>query len=423
LRIALVVHKFPPASLGGTEIYTYNLAHELAKGHEVSVFYRDDGDGCTFREEWEEREDIRAWHVGRAFSAEQANPAALFWDTFFNRDVEASFERFLNEVQPDVVHFQHLMLLSYRLIAQAKRRGLPCLLTLHDYWFLCANSQLVRPNAQICQRRPLSLDCARCATARIDKPWLKPLHPIIALVLKMRDALVQGAVLKADLLISPSRFLIDQYATAGFPADRFKQLENGIDVERIQAFSRKPPEDNRTRITYLGSLAWQKGVHTLIQAANQLPPDRVHLRIFGNPNTFPGYASSLRQMANPALVTFEEPLPNNLVGRALAETDLLAVPSLWYENSPVVIQEAFAAGIPIVASNLGALAEKVIHGKNGVLVPPGDIDAWTEALKHLTNETALVEYLRQNVPAAMTIQEHTSQIEAIYNRLSRRRTG
>jgi glycosyltransferase involved in cell wall biosynthesis len=420
MRVALVAHKFPPASLGGTETYTHNLARALAKDHEVFVFYRDDGGGQAFQEEWEEREGFRAWRVGRAFDTEQASPVALFFDTFFNRDVEASFKRFLTEVQPDIVHFQHLMLLSYRLIAQTKRLGLPCLLTLHDYWFLCANSQLVRPNAQVCQRKPLSLNCARCATARMNKPWLKSFHPIIALVLKMRDTLVQGAALKADLLISPSQFLIDQYATAGFPEDRFKQLENGINVERIQAFSRKPPEDDRIRITYLGSLAWQKGVHILIQATNQLPPDRVCLRIFGNPNAFPDYASSLHRIANPALVTFEGQLPNNLVGQALAETDVLAVPSLWYENSPVVIQEAFAAGIPIMTSNLGALAEKVSDGENGLLVPPGDTSAWIEALKHLTDGTDLLEYLRQNVPAAMTIQEHTRQIGITYSQLSQR---
>jgi glycosyltransferase involved in cell wall biosynthesis len=422
LRIALVVHKFPPASLGGTETYTHSLACALSQDHKVFVFYRDDSDGCTFREDWEEREGFQAWRVGRAFSLKQANPVALFSDTFFNRDVEASFKRFLTKVQPDVIHFQHLMLLSYRLIAQAKQRGLPCLLTLHDYWFLCANSQLVQPSAQICQPKSLSLDCARCATARINKPWLRLLHPTIALVLKMRDALVQRAVLTADLLISPSQFLIEQYVTAGFPADRFKQLENGIDVERIQAFSRRPSVDGRLRITYLGSLAWQKGVHVLVQAAHPLSPGKVRLRVFGGLDTFPDYAASLQQMANPAHTTFEGRLPHNLVGQVLAETDVLAVPSLWYENSPVVIQEAFAAGVPIIASDLGALAEKVTHGENGLLVRPGDKDAWMEALGRLTDEAALLEYLQQNVPSPMTIQEHTRQIEAMYNQLFHRRT-
>jgi glycosyltransferase involved in cell wall biosynthesis len=418
MRIALVVHKFPPASLGGTETYTHNLARALAKDHEVFVFYRDDGNGCAFREEWEEREGFRAWHMERAFDTEQASPIALFFDTFFNRDVEASFKRFLTEVQADIVHFQHLMLLSYRLIAQTKRLGLPCLLTLHDYWFLCANSQLIRPNAQICQRKPLSLNCARCATVRINKLWLRPLFPIIALVFKIRDALVQRAALKADLLISPSQFLSKQYVTAGFPTDRLRQLENGIDVERIQAFSRKPLVGDRIRITYLGSLAWQKGIHTLIQATNQLPPDRVHLRIIGNPNTFPDYASSLQRMANPALVSFEGQLPNNLVGQALVETDVLAVPSLWYENSPVVIQEAFAARVPVIASNLGALSEKVHHEVNGLLAPPGDIDAWRKTLERLVQEPDLLEQFRRRIPPVMTAREHVHQLGAIYRKLA-----
>jgi glycosyltransferase involved in cell wall biosynthesis len=217
--------------------------------------------------------------------------------------------------------------------------------------------------------------------------------------------------------------LIDRYVTAGFPADRFRLLENGIDVEPIKAFPRQLAANDRVRITYLGSLAWQKGVHVLIQAARSLSPEKARLRVFGGLDTFPDYAASLQQMANPANTTFEGRVPHDLVGQILADTDILAVPSLWYENSPIVIQEAFAAGVPIVASDLGALAEKVRHGEFGILVPPGDTAAWTEALRHLTEETDRLESLRRRMPAAMTIREHVRQIEAIYDQHSRQQAG
>jgi glycosyltransferase involved in cell wall biosynthesis len=423
MRIALVTHKFPPASIGGTEVYVQNLARGLSQRHEVSVFYRDDGDGQTFREEWRERENFHAWRVGRAFDTKQAKPVALFWDTFYNRDVEASFDRFLNEVQPQIVHFHHLMLLSYRLIAQAKRRGLPCLLTLHDYWFICANSQLVWPDAQVCQGKAGGLNCAQCATARIGRRWTKFARLGIAAIFRLRDSLVRRAALKADLLIAPSQFLTDQYIAAGFPVERFRRLENGVDVERIQAFARQPSTDGRLRVTYLGSLAWQKGVHILIQAVSPLPPDRIHLRVFGRPGVFPDYAASLQRAANPANTTFEGALPHHLVGRALAESDVLVVPSLWYENSPVVVQEAFAAGVPVVVSRLGALEEKVWHEASGLSFAAGNVEALRAALEQLISRAGLVEHLRQGIPPAMSVQQHMQEIEGTYRWALERHTG
>lgn len=404
MRIALVVHKFPPASYGGTEVYTLNLARGLSARHEVAVFYRDDGDASRFREEPMQREGFLTWRVGRAFKAASANPAALFFDTFFNPEVEASFQRFLASFRPDVVHFQHLMLLSYRLPTLS--RGIPQWLTLHDYWFLCANSQLIWPDMQLCRGKALGLNCARCATARIGSPLLNAGRPVFAPLFQLRDALVRRAALQIGRFISPSHFLKQQYVQAGFPVQPFAVLENGVDVARLRSFPRVPASDGRLRVTYLGALAWQKGVHVLVEAARELDPQRVAVRVYGNPDTFPDYSARLRALANPQTTTFEGPVPNAEVGRVLAETDVLAVPSLWYENSPVVIQEAHAVGVPLLASDTGALPEKV--GRGGLLVPRGDVAAWQEALstwpsgRNFTPEPVL------------SVEEHVARIETLY---------
>lgn len=421
MRIALVVHKFPPASLGGTEVYTRNLARALSQNHDVAVFHRDDGDGRSFSEEWQKRDGFRAWRVGRGFDAERAGPMALFFDTFFNPDIERSFERFLDAFQPDVVHFQHLMLLSFRLIAQTKRRGLPCLLTLHDYWFICSNSQLIWPNAEICHGKALGLNCVRCAIARIDKLWVRVGRPLIAPVFQLRDALVRRAALRTDQLVAPSRFLAQRHARDGFPTDHLVFLRHGLDVDRIRRSMRGPrdcEDGDRLRVTYLGSLAWQKGVHVLVEAFRDLPVERAVLRVFGSEQAFPRYAASLRARANPGNTFFQGSVPNDQVGRVLAETDVLAVPSLWYENSPVVIQEARAAGVPVIAADQGALTEWVREGVDGILVAPGDVLAWRETLHRLLRQPARLSALRANAPQPMTMEDHAEAVVALYrNRL------
>ena len=415
MRVALVTHKFPPASLGGVETYTYNLARALTEqGHQVSVFYREDANGAIFREGWRETAPFRVWRVGRAFDASQADPAHLFFDTFLNRDVEKSFQRFLAETQPDLVHFQHLMLLSTRLPQLVQKAGMPMLLTLHDYWFRCANSQLLWPGGKICKGKLGGINCARCATVRAGSAFVKAVFPVLAPVFQWRDYLVKQAALRIGNFISPSQFLRDQYLKEGFPSARFTVLENGIDVARIRAFPKIPCADRALRVTYLGSLAWQKGVHILIEAMRGLPPQRIRLRVFGNPNIFPDYAAQLRSKADSENTVFEGAILNTEVGRVLANTDILAVPSLWYENSPVVIQEAHAAGVPVIASRLGALTEKVRDGVDGLLVAPGDVETWHEALQELISQPERLAALRAAVPKPLSFSEHLARLQEIY---------
>ncbi len=417
MRVALVVHKFPPVSLGGTEIYTWNLAQGLAaRGHTVSVFYRDDEDGSAFREGWQTTSPFGIWRVGRAFDASRADPAHLFFDTFLNRDVEGSFQRFLAETQPDLVHFQHLMLLSVRLPALVRQAGIPMLLTLHDYWFRCANSQLIWPNEQVCRGKLGGIHCARCATVRVGSGLVRAIHPVLAPLFQWRDSVVRRAALGIGYFVSPSQFLREQYLAVGFPAERFLVLENGIDGARVRNYAARPAGTNALRVIYLGSLAWQKGVHVLVEAMRGLSPERICLRVYGSPKTFPEYAARLEALADPANTVFEGAIPNTQVGQVLAETDVLAVPSLWYENSPVVIQEAYAAGVPVVASRLGALVEKVHEGVDGELVQPGDVAAWRAMLQRLIDSPSELARLRSNVRAPLSLDEHIEKLDDIYHR-------
>ena len=418
MRIALVVHKFPPSSLGGTEVYTQNLAGELAaRGHQVAVFYRAELTGvATPGQEWEQREGFRALRVWRGFDLATASPIAKYVDTFHNQDIAARFERFLDEVRPDLVHFQHVMWLSYLMIHAVKAHKLPSLLTLHDYWFLCANSQLVWPDQRTCEGKQMGLNCARCALAQARLPGSALLRPLVAPAFWVRDALVRGAAFDADRWVAPSRFLISRYVREGFPAARFTCLENGIDVKGIQSHAQQPNAGGPLRFTYLGSLAWQKGVHIAIEAMRGIPASQATLTVYGDQATFPDYARSLAASADSSNTQLRGPLPRDAVGPALAQTDVLVVPSLWYENSPLVVQEAFAAGVPVVASDIGALAEKVRHDVDGWLCPPGDVKSWHETLQRLSEHPDEVARICSGVQPPLTLQEHVTRLEELYAR-------
>jgi glycosyltransferase involved in cell wall biosynthesis len=419
MRIALVVHKFPPASLGGTEIYSRDLARELSRRHELHLFYRDDAlPGQNYADEQISEENWRTWRVRYTLAGAGDNPLRVFLDTFQNRRIEESFRRFLHKVRPDLVHFQHVMGLSARLIPLARERQLPVVLTLHDYWFLCSNSQLVRPDQTVCKTPANPLACVDCAAARVNLPILRASRPFVALPFAYLYTLVKRAARHADLFLAPSHFLLQKYVGGGFPAMRILYLENGLDVRRVQGLPRRPSHDGRVRFVYLGAIAWQKGVRILAEAFQGISPEVATLRIYGDPTVFPDYTRQLEALLTNPSTRLMGRLENEQVGQVLADADVLVVPSLWYENSPVVIQEAFAASVPVVASGLGALAEKVRDGVDGLLFRPGDAADLQDKIKLLLANHELLERLHRNVPPVRTIEEHTREVETLYASLA-----
>jgi glycosyltransferase involved in cell wall biosynthesis len=420
VKILLVSHKFPPHALGGVEVYTHHLAQALKALHQVTVFYRhDEPGGPAFAEHDENLAGVRARRVSLNPSGLKGSVAGEFMGTFLNRQIEESFGRLLADVQPDLVHFQHVMALSARLIPLARRAGLPALLTLHDYWFICGNAQLIWSDAQTCRGKALGMNCVRCAAAaRFPSPLVPVLRPALAPLFLYRDRVVRRAAMAAWRLISPSRFLIDQYAAAGFPAERFLHLENGLPLDHIRRVPWQPAA-GPLRVTFLGSIAWQKGVHVLAEAFAGLPPGLARLRIWGDPSVFPEYAGRLRQILDRPDEQLRGRIANEHVGEVLADSDVVVVPSVWYENSPVVIQEARAAGVPVVASAHGALAEKVRHEVDGLLFPPGDAAALRRTLQRLLDEPGLLPRLRANVPPPVEMGEHLAQLLDVYRQACR----
>ncbi|NJN84030.1 MAG: glycosyltransferase family 4 protein [Caldilineaceae bacterium] len=195
-------------------------------------------------------------------------------------------------------------------------------------------------------------------------------------------------------------------------------LENGIETSRLALHSAarlaEPPA--RPHFGFLGSLAWQKGVHILIDAFNSLP-DQAALTIYGSESAFPDYVSELKAQARHPNIRFAGPIAPDLVGAALRTFDCLVMPSLWYENSPLVIQEAFAVGVPVVASDLGALVEKVDHDVTGARFPAGDSLALGNLLRELIHDPQRLQTWRTHIRPGPTLADHVQQIEALYGSL------
>jgi glycosyltransferase involved in cell wall biosynthesis len=150
----------------------------------------------------------------------------------------------------------------------------------------------------------------------------------------------------------------------------------------------------------------------LIEAFNSTEKG-AELWIAGDENADPAYATHLHTLASEN-VHFLGKLTRVEVWEMLAQVDILVVPSLWYETFAFVVSEAFAAGVPVVASRLGPLADRVEEGVDGLLVPPGDVDALRVALLQFLEDPTLLPRLQAGIRPVNTIEDHVREIEGVY---------
>ncbi len=411
MRILHIVHQYPPEHTGGTELYTQAMARRQASaGHSVAVF-------CPAGEA-EESLEMSVEDGVRVYRAmTRPGRAAVFLRTLGAGQLAATFEQMLACEQPDVVHLQHLMGLPATIIDRLRAKRIPYLITLHDYWYGCANAQLLTNyDGTVCQGpNEWFTNCGRCALARAGLGGLWPAAPAVAPLMARRNRVLMPVFSGAATVLASTPFVRDAYRRMGFPVERVRILPLGADVSagEIANARRARWHDGAFRIGYVGGISRQKGVHCLIAAVNRLP-GQVELAIYGDTSAFPEYARELRRAATHPGIRFEGLLTRAELWPALGALDVLVVPTLWYETYSLVVQEAFAAGVPVVASHIGVLPDVVADGVNGRLFPPGDVDALHSTLLELLQHPEQLDLLRANLPDVMTMDDHAAQLDDLY---------
>lgn len=415
MKILLVVHRFWP-QLAGTELYTLNLARQLAERHQVLVYYRDhDSTAPGFQCLDDRAAGIAVRRVSLNLAGLQRNRYRQFVSSYRNLEIEHDFDQTLARYQPEVVHFQHLMYLSVKLVELASQRGVPTVITLHDFWFKCNNGLLLRHTGELCAGTEEFRACVDCAAGRRRRP--EAMRRLTAQVLKDRDWQLRQALRLAGRVIAPSRFLKDEFVRDGYlPADAIQVVENGVDASgalphRVRA------DGDAVRFAYIGSIAPHKGVHVLVEAFNGVR-GAARLDVYGDLTAEPAYVEGLRgRIARPEL-SLRGALGREALWHALSQVDALVVPSLWYEaNSPLVVREALAAGVPVVVSDLGAAAELIRHGVNGLRFPAGDAAALRTTLQQLVDAPHQIEAMRRAIEPPPSAADNARRLEAVYGGL------
>ena len=426
MKILQVVHYFVLDGLGGSELYTHNLSSRLKKRHNVRLFFTIPADG-------NEGEVVRGDHNGIAYWAlkkqrlSYAHPCA---DR--SKLVEKAFAGVLEEFKPDVVHFQHLINLSFALPSLVKKHGIACCFTLHDYWFICPRTKLLTDDLKICSTRSPSScrDCLRNQIGYYDtrnstggllpllkQPIKKLLNAIksITLLLNLsfwRTYWVRNVFRNVDMFIAPSRFLLEQYVGIGLPREKITFCRHGFITFDCNGYRKKTSP--HMRFAFLGTLNVHKGIYLLIDAFNSIPGP-AELKIYGRLS--PAMKQSLEKRITNPLISLMGELAEQDKATAFSDIDVLILPSICYENCPLTINEAFMAKVPVITGNIGGMAELVEDGKTGLLFPVGSADKLAEKINVCINDPDLVHRLSSNIAPVKDMGTHVDEIERLYEKI------
>jgi glycosyltransferase involved in cell wall biosynthesis len=410
MRVMQVVHFFPPDAVAGVERYTQRLSAELVRsGDTVSIVTRRTS--AAPRPEMC-RERLADGAVLYRFTGGAADE--YFFLRHYDR-LEQLFAAALVEAAPEVVHFNHVSRLSPRFVHIARRHGAAVVMTLHDYFFACPLAHLTRPTGEFCQGPDGGRECARTCFAHEGSQGL--------LRWGFRTAYFRHLLGLAQRLIAPSRYLASFFETFGTGPARIHVLPNAVPVDpdaRIQSALRSPETPDGLRLAFLGVVTPHKGVHVLLDALKIAGFEGVELLVLGRvPDYERDYARGLRRKAEGIsglqFRMYGSYRPREL-DLLLGDVDCVVVPSQLAENNPLVIQEALARGIPVLASRLGGIPEVVKEGINGYTFEHDRPEKLAALLRRLRTEAALLERLRDGARKSpvLTMSQYAERVRDIY---------
>ncbi len=444
MNILLVTSFFPPTRTAGTEERTFAYAIELSeRGHQVQVLCAGQyEEGAThywngYTDEIYQGVPVRRIHL---FWQKSPDPNAYLYK---NPQTARFLQKCLSEWHPDIVHITSCLTLSASIIGAAKEWGIPVILTLTDFWFLCHKLSLLKYDGSLCDSITSSRECIQCLSwgssiyrqlkkfsseaiaaraldilSRMRTPSRMRALRGMAPNIRQRKAYLAEMLNMADVLVAPSNHLRETMYRSGVGKE-IRVIQSGHDLSRLDRAMQKTPS-RRVRFGYIGQFIPAKGVHILLSAFGSCTwQGKAELHLFGDMRASPDYWQRLQQIenCNHQAVFFHGPFPHEQLSPVFAGLDILVVPSLWYENNPRVIQEAFASGMPVIASDVGGISEYVQHGVNGLLFRRGDSVDLAGQIRRIVDDPREIARLGANLPAVKNIHDEVEEIESVYREL------
>jgi glycosyltransferase involved in cell wall biosynthesis/MoaA/NifB/PqqE/SkfB family radical SAM enzyme len=427
MKILKVIHGYPPRYSAGSEVYSQILAHELANKHEVQVFTRQEN---SFIPDYHYSTELDL-HNPKILIHLLNIPRTKYRDKYIHSQVDEKFKEIIESFKPDIVHYGHLNHLSINLPKITKELNIPSIFTLHDFWLMCPRGQFVQRNSKepwaLCDGQEDSKCANQCYVSGFsgnEKDYKDDLTYWTNWIGKRMEK-TRLVIDFTDHFISPSKFLMNKFITEfKLPKHKITFIDYGFNLKRLSG--RKRNKEKKFVFGYIGTHTPQKGIHNLIEAFAQLKGDRI-LRIWGSTKDDTAALKSIATSNSPDVLKRIEWMGgydnSKIVKVVFNQVDAIVVPSIWGENSPLVIHEAQQVGVAVITANYGGMSEYVANMKNGLLFEHRNAQDLSNKMQELLDNPMLAQKLgsygylfskNQQIP---DIIQHAKDIEQLYEQV------
>lgn len=414
-RILVAAHGHPEISRGGGEVAAYSLFKALREDGAVEASFLAHCDHPAYQRigtpfsSFRGREDETIFYGGEPFDyfLFSQKPSSL-----------AHYADYLRATDPDVIHLHHYSKFGLEFIALARRLrpDVRIVMTLHEYLAVCHHhGQMLKTDSRTLCKSASPQDCSLCFPNIAPGEFL------------LRERFIKAHFAKVDMFIAPSRFLMRRYVEWGLPEDRIVQISNGT-----KRLTPPPPRallkgETRGVFAFFGQITPYKGMLELLRAFEliaQAPAEvSAGLRLSVHSANLESQKPEFVDQVTKALirtsgrVMFAGPFDHEDLPRLMEGVDWVVVPSLWWENSPMVIEEALANKRPVICSNIGGMAEKVTHGRDGLHFQAGNPFDLANTLVGAARSKDQWSQLRANMRHPLSIDDWKDEHLDVYQQI------
>ena len=411
IRVLVASHSHPLLSKGGAEIAAYALYTALRSTRKYAAFFLgcmrgpiDQKPGVTFSQPFSDSEYLYAANI-------------FDWFKFSNADMRfpSEFRALLAMLQPKIVHFHHYANFGVEAFLHV-REALPdskIILTLHEYLAICHHfGQMVTKQSRALCYQASPTACSRCFADIPPSDFF------------LRKLYIDRFFNVIDHFVAPSAFLAERYVAWGIPESQISVIENVV-AAPLHDKGVTPVGNGHDilRVGYFGQISMLKGINIFLEAAQVLEQRQVHDVVFeiygdhsGQPPEFQAdFLSRIEKAARN--VKFHGPYDQQRVDRLMQSVDIVATPSIWWENSPVVIQEAFRNKRPVICSDIGGMAEKVRDGVDGFHFPVGNAIALASLILQIATKPQKLDAVRATMRSVASKDSVTDRYARLYDSL------
>ena len=436
MRVLHVPYCFYPDPVGGTEVYVNSLMTYLGKKNiENSVAAPDTH---THFYQYNNFDVDRFSISGKVNNLEDLHGEG-------DENARQEFSKILEKRKPDVVHFHALTRgVSLRLMREAKKQGIKTVFTYHTPTVTCVRGTLLHLGKNICNGKMDKKNCSVCTLHALGASQVvaKIVNTLSVLLgdkiiktklrgklwtalsmsqlMQLRHTVIYSMMKEVDKFVVLCEWAKKLFIINGVERERIILSPHGLSLEKSPLVKQVDMKLNPPlKIVFLGRFDVTKGPDILVKAIRNMPDLEIQLDLYGVvQNKEEKYFNKLKLLAaGDPRIRFLSPVPTEEVIPLLSQYHLLAVPSRWLETGPLVVLEAFAAGVPVIGSSLGGIAELVKHQENGVLIKTDSLKDWIRVIRQCYEMPSIIDNFKKNIKPPRSMELVSTEMAALYYQL------